>query len=63
MPKDIKVLLPDYPTDDLETGSARLGYDNIIYTQAGVPLEFGDLQAHGHAAARAERRPDRRLVA
>ncbi len=43
VPKDIKVLLPDYPTDDLETDLRKLGYDNIIYTQAGVPLQFGDL--------------------
>ena len=44
VPKDIKVLLPDYPTDDLEQDLRRLGYDNIVYTQAGVPLEFGDLK-------------------
>ena len=43
VPKDIKVLLPDYPTDDLEQDLRRLGYDNIVFTQAGVPLEFGDL--------------------
>ena len=30
------------------TDLRALGYDNIIYTQAGVPLEFGDLRAHGH---------------
>ncbi len=44
MPKDIKVLLPDYPTDDLEQDLRNLGYDNIVYTQAGVPLEFGELK-------------------
>jgi len=44
IPKDIKVLLPDYPTDDLENDLRALGYDNIVYTQAGVPLEFGDLK-------------------
>ncbi|MBN9194787.1 MAG: MBL fold metallo-hydrolase, partial [Microbacterium sp.] len=43
VPKDIKVLLPDYPTADLETDLRGPGYDNIIYTQAGVPLEFGEL--------------------
>ncbi len=43
VPKDIKVLLPDYPTDDLEQDLRRLGYDNIVFTQAGVPLTFGDL--------------------
>lgn len=41
--KDISVLLPDYPTDDLETDLRRLGYENLIYTQAGVPLELGPL--------------------
>ena len=44
VPKDIKVLLPDYPTDDLEQDLRRFGYDNIVFTQAGVPLEFGDLR-------------------
>ena len=44
VPKDIKVLLPDYPTDDLEQDLRRLGYDNIVFTQAGVPLEFGELK-------------------
>ncbi|HKP06638.1 MAG TPA: Rieske 2Fe-2S domain-containing protein [Microbacterium sp.] len=44
VPKDIKVLLPDYPTDDLEQDLRKLGYDNIVYTQAGVPLEFGALK-------------------
>ena len=38
--KDIPVLLPDYPTDDLEQDLRALGYENIVYTQAGVPLEY-----------------------
>nr|WP_274638284.1 Rieske 2Fe-2S domain-containing protein [Microbacterium bovistercoris] len=41
--KDIPVLLPDYPTDDLEDDIRALGYTNIVYTQAGVPLRFGEL--------------------
>ena len=44
VPKDIKVLLPDYPTDDLEQDLRGLGYDNFVFTQAGVPLEFGELK-------------------
>ena len=40
VPKDIRVLLPEYPTDDLEVDIRALGYDNIVYTQAGVPLEY-----------------------
>lgn len=44
VPKDIKVLLPEYPTDDLEQDLRRLGYTNIIHTEAGVPLAFGDLK-------------------
>ncbi|WP_396668332.1 Rieske 2Fe-2S domain-containing protein [Microbacterium sp. R86528] len=44
VPKSIKVLLPDYPTDDLENDLRRLGYDNIIHTQAGEPLTFGELK-------------------
>ncbi|MGV9193017.1 Rieske 2Fe-2S domain-containing protein [Microbacterium sp. MC2] len=44
VPTDIRVLLPDYPTDDLERDLRGLGYENIIYTQAGVPLEFGALK-------------------
>jgi len=41
---DIPVLLPDYPTDDLEHDLRELGYENIVYTQAGVPMEFGELK-------------------
>lgn len=44
VPKTIRVLLPEYPTDDLERDIRALGYENIVYTQAGVPLEFGDLK-------------------
>lgn len=44
VPKDIKVLLPDYPTDDLEQDLRRLGYDNVVYTQAGEVLEYGPLR-------------------
>ncbi|MGZ0710859.1 Rieske 2Fe-2S domain-containing protein (plasmid) [Coraliomargarita sp. W4R53] len=44
VPTTIKVLLPDYPTDDLENDLRSLGYNNIIHTQAGVPLTFGDLK-------------------
>ena len=40
VPKDIRVLLPEYPTDDLEVDIRALGYENIVYTQAGVPLEY-----------------------
>ena len=40
MPKDIRVLLPEYPTDDLEVDLRRLGYDNIVFTQAGQTLEY-----------------------
>ena len=42
--RDIPVLLPDYPTDDLESDLRALGYENIAYTQAGVPLQYGDLK-------------------
>ena len=37
--KDIEVLLPDYPTDDLEQDLRRLGYTNITYTEAGQVIE------------------------
>ncbi len=42
VPKDIEVLLPDYPTDDLETDLRELGYENIIYAPAGEVIERGD---------------------
>ncbi|GAA3771803.1 MBL fold metallo-hydrolase [Microbacterium kribbense] len=44
VPKDIEVLLPDYPTDDLERDLRALGYDNITYTQAGEVIERGPLR-------------------
>ncbi len=44
VPKDIEVLLPDYPTDELETDLRTLGYENIMYTQAGEVIERGPLR-------------------
>src|SRR5690349_4496964 len=44
VPKDIEVLLPDYPTDELEQDLRRLGYENIIYTRAGEIIERGPLK-------------------
>jgi UDP-MurNAc hydroxylase len=35
--KDIKVLLPEYPTDDLEQDLIALGYTNLVRTEAGGP--------------------------
>ncbi len=40
VPKNIRVLLPAYPTDDLEVDLRGLGYDNIVYTQPGEVLEY-----------------------
>ncbi len=40
VPKDIRVLLPAYPTDELEQDIRALGYTNIIYTQPGEVLTF-----------------------
>lgn len=42
--KDIEVLLPDYPTDDLENDLRSIGYTNITYTQAGEIIERGALK-------------------
>lgn len=39
VPTDIQVLLPEYPTDELENDLRGLGYKNIIYTRAGEVLE------------------------
>jgi UDP-MurNAc hydroxylase len=61
VPKDIRVLLPAYPTDDLEVDLRALGYDNIVYTQPGEVSSTG-LKIMV-TPLRAERRPDRRLVA
>lgn len=44
VPKDIEVLLPDYPTDDLENDLRALGYTNITYTTAGEVIERGPLR-------------------
>jgi UDP-MurNAc hydroxylase len=42
--KDIKVLLPEYPTDDLETDLRALGFTNIIYTRAGEVIQENGLR-------------------
>src|SRR3954447_11085232 len=44
VPKDIEVLLPDYPTDDLENDLRSLGYHNITYAPAGEVIERGPLR-------------------
>lgn len=41
--RDIPVLLPEYPTDDLERDLIDLGYTNIVRTEAGVPVTFGEM--------------------
>ena len=41
--KDIEVLLPEYPIDDLEQDIRALGYTNITYAPAGRIIERGDL--------------------
>ncbi len=42
--KDIEVLLPEYPTDDLERDIRALGYDNITYAPAGEIIRRGALK-------------------
>ena len=42
--KDIEVLLPEYPIDDLEQDIRALGYTNITYAPAGRIIERGDLK-------------------
>lgn len=42
--KDIEVLLPEYPTDDLEKDIRALGYTNITYAPAGQVIQRGELK-------------------
>jgi len=42
--KDIEVLLPEYPIDDLEQDIRALGYTNITHAPAGQIIERGDLK-------------------
>jgi len=42
--KDIEVLLPEYPIDDLERDIRALGYTNITYAPAGEIIQRGDLK-------------------
>ncbi len=42
--KDITVLLPEYPTDDLENDLRALGFSNILYTRAGEVIERDGLR-------------------
>ena len=44
VPTDIEVLLPEYPTDDLEQDLRRLGYRNITFTRAGEVIRRGPLR-------------------
>ncbi|MGH3494163.1 MAG: MBL fold metallo-hydrolase, partial [Sciscionella sp.] len=42
--KDTTVLLPDYPTDELEQELRGLGFDNIVHTHNGQPLELDGMR-------------------
>lgn len=42
--RDIEVLLPEYPIDDLEQDIRALGYENITYAPAGEIIQRGDLK-------------------
>ena len=44
VPTSTRVLLPDYPTTDLEDDLRALGYDNFIFTRAGEPFEIDGLR-------------------
>ena len=42
--RDTTVLLPDYPTDELERELAALGFTNVLRTSNGVPVERDGLR-------------------
>ncbi|MGH3836228.1 MAG: MBL fold metallo-hydrolase, partial [Pseudonocardiaceae bacterium] len=42
--KDITVLLPQYPTDELERELAALGFTKFLHTGSGVPVERDGLR-------------------
>jgi UDP-MurNAc hydroxylase len=42
--KDALVLLPDYPTDELESELSHLGFRNFLRTESGVPVERDGLR-------------------
>ncbi|MBO0840782.1 MAG: MBL fold metallo-hydrolase, partial [Sciscionella sp.] len=42
--KDATVLLPAYPTDELEVELRGLGFDNILHTHDGEPFERDGLR-------------------
>lgn len=42
--RDITVLLPDYPTDELERELADLGFGTFLRTRCGVPVERDGLR-------------------
>jgi UDP-MurNAc hydroxylase len=42
--KDATVLLPDYPTDELEVGLRDLGFGRFVRTRSGVPVELDGLR-------------------
>ncbi|MPZ64918.1 MAG: Rieske 2Fe-2S domain-containing protein [Pseudonocardiaceae bacterium] len=42
--KDATVLLPDYPTDELERELADLGFRRFLRTESGVPIERDGLR-------------------
>ena len=44
VPTTTRVLLPEYPTTDLEDDLRALGYTNFVFTRAGEPFELDGLR-------------------
>ncbi len=44
VPTTTRVLLPEYPTTDLEDDLRALGYGNFVFTRAGEPFEIDGLR-------------------
>lgn len=46
LPRDITVLLPGYPTGEMERSLRSLGFTSFVHTVDGEPLAIGDGQLH-----------------
>src|SRR5688572_10227722 len=44
VPTTTRVLLPEYPTTDLEDDLRTLGYTDVVFTRAGEPFELDGLR-------------------
>ncbi len=61
--KKTTVLLPEFPTSELEDALRDIGFTSFVHPSSGEVVDLDGLRGDDPVADLADRRPDRRLVA